>query len=156
MDLPSLLALQVAFLNFCLTLFPSRIDYVSQILDSAHRLLVATSQRPSAAPLTTAAGMAGGRSPPSLAKLHSPGGVTLSPTGLDGSYAASASARTDTSNKHLKPLPEAGMEALMELLAAPLRVLSLQVLNIESYAPLMDFLDTSTRNSGELQQTRLA
>ncbi|CDJ68400.1 LOW QUALITY PROTEIN: vacuolar sorting protein 35, putative [Eimeria necatrix] len=149
MDLPSLLALQVAFLNFCLTLFPSRIDYVSQILDSAHRLLAATSQRPSAAPLTAAAGIAGGRSPPSLAKLHSPGGVTLSPTGLDGSYAASASARTDTSNKHLKPLPEAGMEALMELLAAPLRVLSLQVLNIESYAPLMDFLDNSTRNSGD-------
>lgn len=144
MDLPSLLALQVAFLNFCLVLFPSREDYVSQILDSANRLLAATCQRPSA---TAAAGAAlGGRSPPSLAKLRGPGPADLSPNSMGGIVAASASARTDTSNLHLKPLPEAGMEALTDLLAAPLRVLSLKVLSTESYAPLMDFLDLPTRN----------
>lgn len=146
MDLPSLLALKVAFLNFCLVLFPSRVDYVSQILDSACRLLAATCQRPSAAAAATAA--VGGRSPPSLAKLRGPGAADMSPNSMGGIIAASASARTDTSNLHLKPLPETGMEALTDLLAAPLRVLSLQVLSIESYAPLMDFLDLPTRNHG--------
>ncbi|KAL8445098.1 hypothetical protein Emag_005205 [Eimeria magna] len=141
MDLPSLVALEVAFLNFCLTLFPSRIDYVSQILDGVYRLLAATCQR-----ISTAAPPAGGRSPPSSAKLRGAGLADLSPTTMPGVVAASASARTDTSNLNLKPLPEAGMEALMDLLSAPLRVLSLEVLSIESYAPLMDFLDFTTRN----------
>lgn len=140
MDLPSLLALQSAFLNFCLALFPSRVDYVSQILDSTHRLLSSTCQRPSAAAFP-----GGSRSPPSLAKMRARGGggLDMSPAALNG---ATAAARTDASNSQLKALPAAGMEALTELLAAPLRVLSLQVLNIESYAPLMDFLDVPTRN----------
>lgn len=145
MDLPSLLALQVAFLNFCLALFPSRVDYVSQILASAHRVLAATCQRPSAA-AAAAAAAAGGRSPPSLAKLRGPGAGDMSPTVMSGATFPSASTRADNSNMHLKALPEAGMEALMDLLSAPLRVLSLQVLSIESYAPLMDFLDLPTRN----------
>ncbi|KAL8274806.1 hypothetical protein Esti_001281 [Eimeria stiedai] len=141
MDLPSLVALEVAFLNFCLTLFPSRTDYVSQILDGLYRLLSATCQR-----ISTTAPAAGGRSPPSSAKLRGAGLADLSPTTMPGVVAASASARTDTSSLNLKPLPEAGMEALMDLLSAPLRVLSLEVLSIESYAPLVDFLDLPTRN----------
>lgn len=141
MDLPSLLALQVAFLNFCLALFPSQVVYVSQIFDSCYRLLTATCQRASAAP--TAVG-GGGRSPPSLGKLRGIGVVDMSPTARNGVVAVPTV--TDASNPHVKHLPEAGMEALMELLAAPLRVLSLQVLSIESYAPLMDFLNTQTRN----------
>ncbi|KAL8431230.1 hypothetical protein ACSSS7_005429 [Eimeria intestinalis] len=141
MDLPSLVALEVAFLNFCLSLFPSRIDYVSQVLDGIYRLLASTCQR-----ISTAAPAAAGRSPPSSAKLRGAGLVDLSPTAMPGVVAASASARTDTSNMNLKPLPEAGMEALMDLLSAPLRVLSLEVLSIDSYAPLMDFLDLPTRN----------
>ncbi|OEH76166.1 vacuolar sorting protein [Cyclospora cayetanensis] len=148
MDLSSLLAMQVAFLNFCLALFPSRVDYVAQILDSAHRLLSMTCQRASAAvtAASVAAGGSGGRSPPSLAKLRGSGIAELSASTVEGSYTASAAAVTDPSAVHLKPLPEAGMDALMDLLAAPLRVLSLQVLSIESYSPLMDFLDVSTRH----------
>ncbi|KAL8430371.1 hypothetical protein Efla_001136 [Eimeria flavescens] len=137
----NLLALQVAFLNFCLALFPSRIDYVSRILDGTLRLLAATCQRTS-----TGAAAPGGRSPPSLAKLRDGGVMAMSPTNIHGLVGASASARTDTSSLNLKPLPEAGMEALMDLLSAPLRVLSLEVLTVESYPLLMDFLDLPTRN----------
>lgn len=151
MDLPSLLAFQVALLNFCLTLFPSRIDYVSRIMDSAHRLLVATCQRPSAA---AAAASLAGKSPPGSAKLRAHGVMNVSPMAVAGLATGLASSRSDANNLSLKPLPEAGMEALMELLATPLRVLSLQVLTIESYTPLMDFLNHSTRNTGKVCYVR--
>ncbi|CDJ59320.1 vacuolar sorting protein 35, putative [Eimeria maxima] len=158
MDISSLLGLQDVFQSFCLTLFPTRVEYISSILDGAFRLLVATCQRLSAAAAeaaaaAAAAAAAGGRSPPSLAKLHSPAGVCGDagygpPVGAVGAAgpATAATAAIDTSSMQLKMLPEAGMEAVGELLTNPLKVLSLQVLNISSYAPLMDFLDTDTRS----------
>eukprot|EP00920_Eleutheroschizon_duboscqi_P012488 GHVT01029742.1.p1 GENE.GHVT01029742.1~~GHVT01029742.1.p1 ORF type:complete len:994 (-),score=265.02 GHVT01029742.1:584-3565(-) len=119
MRLPSLLELLVAFLNFTLTLYPDRVDYVDVILRTAAALL---------------ARVAAGESP---ARGRQTGG------NLGEDFGPDAAARP----ARLWGKLEAGngVESVVELLAAPLRTFNLSILGMSHYTALMQFLDFDTK-----------
>lgn len=175
LDVAQQLEVLVAYAALCAALAPDRVDLIASCVDMAYRVLAATTQRASSLESFTAASSTGtkasGRSPPSLAKLSpsddfSPprmaaagmlegGGGWRTPLGSDQQTSSAGATKTNGSkggaaDEACLPLLSAdGQEALTELLAAALEMSSLRILTLETYAPLLDFLDAPTRTAGK-------